>query len=142
MKILVLNGPNLNRLGSREPNVYGRDTLEQINRTIKEYGERCDFDFIQSNHEGELVDRIHTSTDVYQGIILNAGALTHYSYALRDAIASISIPVIEVHLSNIHNRENFRKKSVIAPVCSGTISGFGKYSYILAVMALEKGFIS
>ena len=132
MKILIINGPNLNRLGLREPDVYGKETLQQINDKLTEYSRNIDIDFFQSNHEGELVDRLQKAMDKYQGIILNAGAVTHYSYALRDAIASIPVPVIEVHLSNIHSREDFRKQSVIAPVCAGSISGFGKYSYFLA----------
>jgi 3-dehydroquinate dehydratase-2 len=142
LKILIINGPNLNRLGLREPDVYGSETLEQINKEIADHGRNNTIDFFQSNHEGELVDRLHAAAGQYQGIILNAGALTHYSYALRDAISSISVHVIEVHLSNIHNREEFRKHSVIAAVCRGSISGFGKYSYILAVQALLEGFIS
>ena len=141
MKILIINGPNLNRLGLREPDVYGKETLQQINDKLTEYSRNIDIDFFQSNHEGELVDRLQKAVDKYQGIILNAGALTHYSYALRDAIASIPVPVIEVHLSNIHSREDFRKQSVIAPVCAGSISGFGKYSYFLAVKAFQEGFL-
>jgi 3-dehydroquinate dehydratase-2 len=139
LKILIINGPNLNRLGLREPDIYGKETLDQINREIAAHFKGNAPDFFQSNHEGELVDRLHAAADSYQGIILNAGALTHYSYTLRDAIASIAIPVIEVHLSNIHSREDFRSRSVIAPVCSGSISGFGKFSYILAVKALQEG---
>jgi len=141
LKILIINGPNLNRLGKREPEIYGTDTLEQINREISTYCSEEKPDFFQSNHEGELINQLHTAVEKYQGVIINAGALTHYSYALRDAIASISIPVIEVHLSNIHGREDFRSRSVIAPVCHGSISGFGKFSYILAVKALLEGFL-
>jgi 3-dehydroquinate dehydratase-2 len=142
LKILIINGPNLNKLGLREPDVYGRDTLEQINREILTHCSEEKPDFFQSNHEGELIDQLHAAADTYQGVILNAGALTHYSYALRDAITAISIPVIEVHLSNIHGREDFRSRSVIAPVCCGSISGFGKFSYILAVKALQEGFLA
>jgi 3-dehydroquinate dehydratase-2 len=142
LKILIINGPNLNRLGLREPEIYGSETLEQINREITNYFEGNAPDFFQSNHEGELINQLHAAVDKYQGIILNAGALTHYSYALRDAIASIPLPVIEVHLSNIQGREEFRTKSVIAPACSGSISGFGKHSYFLAIQALQEGFNS
>ena len=142
MKILIINGPNLNKLGLREPDVYGRETLTAINQEIKDYFSELAIDFFQSNHEGNMLDCLQAAADKYEAIILNAGALTHYSIALRDAIASISLPVIEVHLSNIHNREDFRKNSVIAAVCAGSISGFGKYSYYLAVEALKKGFIS
>jgi 3-dehydroquinate dehydratase-2 len=141
LKIVIVNGPNLNRLGLREPDIYGKETLEQINREISSHFDDHILDFFQSNHEGELIDHLHAAADTYQGVVLNAGALTHYSYALRDAIASIPIPVIEVHLSNVHGREEFRKKSVIAPVCIGSISGFGKHGYILAIQALQEGFV-
>ncbi|MDP4109334.1 MAG: type II 3-dehydroquinate dehydratase [Bacillota bacterium] len=138
--ILVLNGPNLNLLGLREPGVYGTNTLDEIDEEIKEYakklGLRCET--FQSNSEGELIGKIHEAYDLYSGIILNAGALTHYSYALRDAITSVRLPCIEVHLSNVHAREEFRRLSVIAPVCIGTISGFGKESYLLALQAISK----
>lgn len=137
-KILVIHGPNLNLLGEREPGVYGTDTFESINNEIiahaVKYGFNCEV--FQSNHEGELIDTLHLARKKYDGVILNAGAYTHYSYAIRDAIAAIKIPVIEVHLSNIHARDEFRNKSVIAPVCKGQISGFGKYSYLMAVDAL------
>ena len=125
-KILVIHGPNLNLLGEREPGVYGTDTFESINNEIIEHAMKYEFhcDVYQSNHEGEIIDK------------LNAGAYTHYSYAIRDAIAAIKIPVVEVHLSNIHSRDEFRHTSVIAPVCVGQISGFGKYSYYMAVDAL------
>ena len=138
-KILVLNGPNLNLLGMREPGVYGTDSYEEICRRIVEramaLGMRADCD--QSNSEGGLIDRLHAAMGVYDGVILNAGAYTHYSYALRDAIAAIRLPVIEVHLSNIHAREEFRHTSVIAPVCRGQIAGFGPDSYLLALQAME-----
>lgn len=132
MKLLFLNGVNLNMTGRREKSVYGTQTLEDINNEIaafcKERGAECEF--YQSNLEGELCTKIQESDA--GGIILNAGAFTHYSYALRDAIASVPTPVIEVHMSNVHAREEFRHKSVISEVCRGTISGFGKNSYILA----------
>lgn len=139
MKILVINGPNLNMLGKRKPEVYGSDSLEVINKFIRDYFEKVEFEFFQSNHEGEIIDRIHSSDKNRHGIILNPGAFCHYSIAIRDAIEACSLPVVEVHLSNISAREEFRKASVIAPVCWGSISGFGKYSYILAVHALELG---
>lgn len=132
MKLLFLNGVNLNMTGRREKGVYGTQTLDEINAEIaafcKARGAECEF--FQSNIEGELCTRLHT-TDA-DGVILNAGAFTHYSYALRDAIASISVPVVEVHMSNVHAREQFRHTSVISEVCRGTILGFGKNSYILA----------
>ena len=132
MKLLVLNGVNLNMTGRREQGVYGTQTLEDINTEIEAFckarGAECEF--FQSKLEGELCTRIQ-STDA-DGIILNAGAFTHYSYALRDAIASVRTPVVEVHMSNVHAREEFRHKSVISEVCRGTILGFGKNSYILA----------
>lgn len=139
MKILVLNGPNLNLLGEREPNIYGGDTLKSINDEIYEEARQLGYDvsFFQSNSEGGLIDRLHESRLDCAGVILNAGAYTHYSYAIRDAISAIKIPVVEVHLSNVNSRDEFRKNSVIAPVCCGSIAGFGKYSYILGLYALD-----
>ncbi len=139
MKILVMNGPNLNLLGEREPNIYGEDTLQSINGEIAAAAEKLGHEtsFFQSNSEGALIDELHAARLSFDGVILNAGAYTHYSYAVRDAIAAIKIPVIEVHLSNVNNRDEFRKTSVIAPVCSGSIAGFGKYSYLLALSALD-----
>ncbi len=139
MKILFLNGPNLNMLGIREPDKYGTETLEQINKKIKNYcdGKNIVAEFYQSNHEGEIIDKIHSTRGVFDGIIINAGVYTHYSYAIRDAIPIAEMPVIEVHLTNVYSREEFRKTSVIAPVCKGQISGFGSDSYILATKAME-----
>lgn len=139
MKILVINGPNINMTGIREPEKYGCETLDDINSDIKKY---CDFnkieiEFFQSNHEGGIIDKLHSSRGSFDGIILNAGAYTHYSYAIRDAIPICEIPVIEVHFTNIHKREDFRGKSVIAPVCKGQICGFGSKSYLTAIRALE-----
>ncbi len=136
-EILIINGPNLNLLGEREPGIYGDNSLDEINR---ELSEKClelgiSPEFYQSNHEGGIIDRLHEARKNKAAVILNAGAFTHYSYAIRDAIAAIKIPVIEVHLSNVHAREEFREKSVIAPVCRGSIAGFGKYSYTLALYA-------
>ena len=138
MTILVLNGPNLSRLGKREPEVYGRQTLADINRELAESFPEISFEFFQTEHEGSLLEKLFQSEDQggYQGVVLNAGALTHYSIALRDAISAITIPVVEVHLSNIYAREEFRRKSVISEVCVGVISGFGAKSYHLGVRAL------
>ena len=139
MKILVINGPNLNLLGEREPNIYGDESLKAINDELYEVAQKLghELSFFQSNSEGSIIDSIHAARLGYGGIVLNAGAYTHYSYAIHDAIAAIKIPVIEVHLSNISSRDEFRKKSVIAPACAGSIAGFGKYSYMLAIQALD-----
>ncbi|MGC4376519.1 type II 3-dehydroquinate dehydratase [Fictibacillus sp. Mic-4] len=137
-RILVLNGPNLNLLGKREPDQYGFDTLETLEKRIIDYGKskECEVECRQSNHEGNLIDWIHGSMGEYIGIVLNAGAFTHYSYAIRDAIASVNTPVVEVHISNVHKREPFRHESVIAPVVIGQIVGFGLKGYELAIDAL------
>lgn len=134
-KILVLHGPNLNLLGQREPEIYGSITLDDINRKMTARGEAAGvrLDFLQSNHEGVLVDAIQGAQQKYAFIILNAAAFTHYSIALRDAIAAVDVPVVEVHLSNIHRREEFRCRSVIAPVVMGQIAGFGADSYLAAL---------
>ncbi len=139
-KILVLLGPNLNMVGIREKGVYGSESSESITEQIKSYALENGFecDVVQSNYEGTLIDEIHNSRDKYVGVIINAGALTHYSYALRDAIACVNIPFVEVHMSNIHAREEFRHNSVIAPVCAGQISGFGKISYLLGINAIKE----
>lgn len=136
--ILVLHGPNLNLLGRREPGIYGSVTLDEINSRLVEAGDRlnCKVIVLQSNHEGVLVDAIHDAFGKYQGIIINAGAYTHTSIALRDALAGIAIPVVEVHLSNIYQRESFRHHSYIAPIAVGQISGFGAESYYLGLQAL------
>jgi len=138
-RILVLLGPNLNMVGVREKGIYGAETAENISKEIVEYASVSDFkaEVYQSNHEGDLIDKIHSALNNFDGVIINAGALTHYSYALRDAIASVNIPFVEVHMSNIHAREEFRHTSVIAPVCKGQIAGFGKHSYFLAINALK-----
>lgn len=137
-KILVIHGPNLNLLGEREPGVYGSDTFETVNNEIVQKAKECNFEceVFQSNHEGEIIDKLHSARLEFDGIVLNAGAYTHYSYAIRDAIATIKIPVVEVHMSNVHKREEFRHHSVISPVCVGVIAGFGKNSYLLGVEAL------
>lgn len=135
MKFLVLNGVNLNMTGVREKGVYGAQTLDEINGELaafcKENGHTVDFR--QTNVEGEMCSFLHAAQGVYDGIVLNAGAFTHYSYAIRDAIAAISVPVVEVHMSNVHAREEFRKKSVLTEVCKGEILGFGKNGYKLAL---------
>ena len=139
-KILVMLGPNLNMVGTREKNIYGEENADTINQDIKSFAENAGFecDIFQSNHECDLIDKIHSTLGVYDGVVLNAGALTHYSYALRDAIASVTaVPFIEVHMSNVHKREEFRHKSVISAVCAGVICGFGKDSYRLGIEALK-----
>lgn len=141
MKFLVINGVNLNLTGKREQGVYGTQTLEQINAEIAAFctAQGDSVDFYQSNIEGELVNKLHEAFlgKTHDAIVLNAGAFTHYSYALRDAIAAIDIPVAEVHMSNVHARETFRKTSVLSEVCKGVICGFGKHSYTAAICALK-----
>ena len=136
MKALVINGPNLNMLGIREPGIYGSDNYDRLVQICQEAGAAQGFDEVevfQSNHEGALIDALHGARAKYNCIIFNAGAYTHYSYAIRDAIAAIKIPVIEVHMSNVHAREEFRHHSVISPVCKGTVAGFGEKSYMMAL---------
>jgi 3-dehydroquinate dehydratase-2 len=137
MKILFLNGPNLNLLGTREPEVYGRLTLKDIEAKVRDRAAKlsAEIDFRQSNLEGELVAWIQQSKGIYNVIVLNAAAYTHTSIALRDAISAVGVPTIEIHLSNVHAREEFRHKSLIAPVCKGQIAGFGAESYVLALEA-------
>jgi 3-dehydroquinate dehydratase II len=137
MKILILNGPNLNLLGVREPEIYGRTTLADLEKQIKDYTDKLGVvvDFRQSNHEGVLLDWIHQAKGSCDFIILNAGAYTHTSIALHDALLAVGIPTIEVHLSNVYAREEFRHRSMISPVCAGVIAGFGVNSYILAIQA-------
>lgn len=136
-KYLIINGPNLNMLGIREPGIYGGDTLEDVYELIRTNAKRlgCDVDFFQSNIEGEIINAIHSSMGNYDGIIMNPGAFTHYSYAIHDALTSVNVPCIEVHISNIHKREEFRHKSVTAPACRGQICGIGTYGYVLALEA-------
>ena len=136
MKILIINGPNLNLLGKRNPDIYGHRSLNELNTFVKDYFKKVKLEFYQSNHEGDIIDRIHQAMTQFDGIVINPGALTHYSYALRDAIEACTIPVVEVHLSNVAARESFRNISVISEVCQGTISGFGAYGYVIGVQAL------
>lgn len=138
LSILALHGPNLNLLGQREPGIYGALTLAEINRLLEEEGFKIQAKVfsVQSNHEGILVDTIHAALGQHHGILINAGAYTHTSVALRDAIAAVNLPTVEVHLSNIYRREDFRHHSYIAPVAIGQISGFGAQSYLLGLQAL------
>ncbi len=141
LKVMLLNGPNLNLLGEREPELYGLvswvEMEEGLFRRAEELG--CEIDIRQSNHEGTLVDWLQEAREGYAGVILNPGALTHYSYALHDAVRAISVPVVEVHLSNIFSREEWRSRSVISPAAYGVISGFGHLSYLLALEAILQG---
>jgi 3-dehydroquinate dehydratase-2 len=134
--IALIHGPNLNLLGTRETSVYGADTLDTIEKRLRGEFSAHEIRSFQSNHEGALIDCIHTAREWADGIVINPGAYTHYSYALRDAIAAVRLPTVEVHLSNIHAREPFRHTSVLAPVCLGQICGFGWRSYVLGVQAL------
>ena len=138
MKILIINGPNINLLGTREPDVYGVLTMDNINQYLKEFCKTLgvDLDTFQSNIEGEIVDKIQQAKGVFDAIVINPAAYTHTSVAIRDAISAVQIPTVEVHISNVHSREEFRKNSFIAPVCIGQISGFGRESYKLGILAL------
>lgn len=134
MNVLIINGPNLNLLGKREPTIYGNTSFEEyLQKLVQNFASDCNITYFQSNHEGALIDKIHEVGFSYDGIVLNAGAYTHTSVALHDAIAGVETPVIEVHISNIHAREEFRKVSMIAPACKGSIAGLGLESYRLAI---------
>ncbi len=140
MKILIINGPNLNLLGQREPEIYGVQNLKEINAEISKAARQYNFnpEYCQSNHEGEIIDWLqNAAAEDFSGIIINPAAFTHTSVAIRDAIAAIKLPVIEVHLSNINDREDFRQRSLTAAVCRGTISGFGATSYLIALAAFK-----
>lgn len=138
MKILILNGPNINMLGMREPDKYGTDTLESIEKFLCEEAQKLEvkLDFYQSNIEGEIVNTIQQAKGVYDGIVMNPAAYTHTSVAIRDALLAVEIPTVEIHLSNIYKREEFRHNSLTAPACIGQITGFGKYSYKLGLVAI------
>jgi 3-dehydroquinate dehydratase II len=138
-KVLVLNGPNLNFLGVREPDIYGKVSLGEIEGTVTARGQELGLqvEFYQSNHEGDLIDKIQQAYQEVNFILFNPGAFTHYSFALRDALSSVNIPTIEIHLSNIFSREEFRRESVIAPVCVGQISGLGSLGYLLGLEAAK-----
>lgn len=138
MKILILNGPNLNLLGKREPDVYGNTSFEIYFSQLQQKFENCELSYFQSNHEGAIIDKIHEVGFSYDGIVLNAGAYTHTSVAIHDAIKAVTTPVIEVHISNIHTREEFRHKSMIAAACKGSVVGLGLTSYDLAIAYLAK----
>jgi 3-dehydroquinate dehydratase-2 len=139
IRIVVIHGPNLNLLGLREPEIYGGDRLDQINVKLQELAKRegLELRIVQSNAEGEIIDAIHGALDWAQAIVINPGAYTHYSIAIRDAIAAVRLPTVEVHLSNIHSREEFRHHSVVSPVVVGQIAGFGTGSYLLGVLAAK-----
>jgi len=136
-KILIIHGPNLNLLGDREPDVYGKLTLESINAKLKDLAKelKVEVEFFQSNVEGEIVNTIQSAKDNFSAIVINPGGYTHYSVAIRDSISAVKVPTVEVHLSNIYSREEFRHKSVIAPVAAGQIAGFGLHSYLLGLRA-------
>ena len=138
MKILVMHGPNLNLLGTREPSIYGNITINEINGAISALAleMRIEVNIVQSNSEGELIERIHSAIGLYDGILINPAAYTHTSIAIRDALSAAALPVVEVHLSNIHSREEFRSRSFIAPIAVGQISGFGPDSYLLGLRAI------
>lgn len=139
MKIMVINGPNINLLGVREPEIYGAKTYSDLEKYIEDYAEEHGIEtvVVQSNGEGEIIDFIHHALGNYDGIVINPGAYTHYSYAIHDALSSVALPAVEVHLSNIHKREEFRHKSVTAPACIGQICGLGFRGYALAIEYLK-----
>lgn len=138
MKLLLINGPNMNMLGIRQPEIYGQDTLQTIEElTVKKAKDLgCEMDVFQSNHEGAIIDKIHEAYNKYDGIVMNPAAYTHYSYAIADAISSVGVPTIEIHMSDIHSRESFRANSVTLPYCIGQVAGFGKESYAIGVERL------
>jgi len=139
IKVSLIHGPNLNLLGKREPEFYGQDSFDELNRKIKQRAQQIDIEvrILQSNHEGEIIDALHEARDWADALIINPGAFTHYSYAIRDAITAVRLPAIEVHISNVHAREEFRRHSVIAPVVIGQIVGLGTFGYLLALDAVK-----
>ncbi|HHY13270.1 MAG TPA: type II 3-dehydroquinate dehydratase [Thermoanaerobacterales bacterium] len=140
MKVLIINGPNLNMLGTRERHVYGANSYQEMCTYLRDKAEEIDMevDIVQSNHEGEIVEYIQKSSENYDGIIINPGAYTHYSIVICDALKATSVPVVEVHLSNIYSREEFRKKSITVEPCVGQICGFGAYGYVLGMLGLKQ----
>ena len=138
MRVLIVNGPNLNLLGTRQPDVYGSETLADVENLCRAHAPNATLTFVQSNHEGAMIDAIHAAKGKHFGIIINAGAYTHTSVALHDALASVELPCVEVHLSNIHAREAFRHHSYIAPVAIGQTAGFGAQSYVMAIDAFRQ----
>ena len=143
-KYLIINGPNLNMLGIREPDIYGKQTYDDLCDFIAENAKKMNIhtDFFQSNSEGEIVTQIQKTHNSYDGLVINPGAYAHYSYAIHDAIKGISIPTVEVHISNVHTREDFRRVSVTAPACIGQMCGFGEFGYVLGIEALENYIIN
>ncbi len=141
MKFLILNGPNLNLLGQREPGVYGQESYDTLCRRLQSFAQAhgSSVECLQSNHEGALIDAIHAAQGVYDAIVINPGAFTHYSYAILDALKAVSVPAVEVHISNVHKREEFRHKSVTAPACVGQICGLGLYGYEAALQYFLEG---
>ena len=139
LRVLLLNGPNLNLLGQREPDVYGTMTFEELNKRVRDYAKEIGIELksLQSNHEGVLIDAIHDAADWADAIVINPGAYTHYSYAIADALKAVRLPAIEVHLSNVQARDEYRRTSVVAPVTVGQITGFGAMSYLLALQAAK-----
>ncbi|MGM0396504.1 MAG: type II 3-dehydroquinate dehydratase [Bacillota bacterium] len=139
MKLLVINGPNINMLGIREPGIYGNLTLDEMNEKISQevWNLGVQVDFMQSNYEGEIIEALHSAMGKYEGVVINPAAYTHYSLAIMDAIKAIDIPVVEVHISNIDSREEYRRKSITVEACVGQISGMGYYGYVLGIMALQ-----
>lgn len=137
-KILVINGPNLNMLGRREPSIYGTESLEDVEKTLGVVADqlKVEIEFFQSNHEGGIIDKVHSAYGKCSGIVMNPGAFTHYSYAIRDALQGVEIPFVEIHISNVYGRERFRRGSVLAPIAIGQIAGLGTYGYELALRGL------
>ena len=137
LRLLVLHGPNLNLLGTREPGIYGATSFDELNKMVKEHARKqgVEVQIVQSNHEGALIDAIHGALEWADAIVLNPGAYTHYSYAIADALRAVKLPAVEVHLTNVHARDEFRRHSVIAPACVGQIAGFGPASYLLGLDA-------
>ena len=139
-RVILINGPNLNLIGKREPEKYGKKGLEDIMQDLKEFADKngIELEYFQSNNEGDIIDKIHSADNKFDYIIINAGALTHYSYSIHDALLSVKVPAIEVHITNIFSRENWRQKSVISPAVSGVISGLGTDVYLIALIYISR----